>query len=369
MKFQAIISKCEWCQADYVKGKQSAKYCSLKCAQSFSNEKKRLDSQVEFLKDHGEDPNMPTCKECGWKAFDLTTHITKFHKIPMKDYYVKHKCTTLDVLHEDRRKERSDRKAGDKNPFYQHDGKFSHVSKNCVTYVGLSDEEKEKQIKEVQLKQAEGRENGEGYTTRLDYWINKGFTESEARVQLRNRQRTFSLDICVMKYGQEEGNKKWLSRQQIWLESYYDKSEEELQDIFRRKNLITNNTSKPALKLFETLNHPTAQYEDGFDNREGIISTLSGTKYSVDYCIPEDNLIIEFYGDLWHANPLLYEPEEHPIYWSTTSKSAEEIWENDLKKVNRLINSGYRVLVVWEHDWKTKPEETIKRCKDFLGLV
>lgn len=368
MKITGLLRVCGWCGSEFTNGKRSAIFCSHKCALASSNEKGRLKAQEEFLIEHGHDENMPICKECGWKAFDLTTHITKFHKIPMKDYYKKHNCDSSSILHEERRLDRSQRKQGDKNPFYNHGGKFSHVSKNCAAYEGLSDNETNQRIQEVLDKQADGRENGEGYTNRLEYWINKGFSEDEARVQLQNRQRTFSLDICIQKHGEEKGKEIWKKRQEVWQASYYDKTDEELQDMFRRKNIFTNGTSKPAHRLFKYLELSSAKYEDGADNREAVIATVSGKRYSVDYYLPYAKKIIEFYGDLWHGNPELYGADEHPIYWSLHSKTAEEMWANDKMKIDDIVNSGYQVLVVWENDFKTNQQATIQKCKDFLGI-
>lgn len=367
MKVTSIVGNCEWCGTEFAQGGKRAKFCSIKCAQSSSNEKNRLKKQEEFLIEHGADLEMPVCKVCGWKAFDLTTHITKFHKIPMKDYYKQFSCDTYSVLHPERREERSERKLGEKNPFFDHGGKFSAVSKNSVLYEGLSDKEKMIKIKEVQEKQKQGREEGEGYTTRLDYWIKKGFTEDEAHSMLHKRQRTFSLDICVAKYGEEEGFKRWKARQDIWLTSYYDKTEEELEDIFNRKGIRTHGTSTTAVTFFDRLRTPTCRYCDRKDNKEIVIKTELRA-YSVDYCEPEKKKVIEFYGDIWHANPILFEGEDYPIYWSTTAKSAQEMWETDKFKLAQLNAAGYDVLVIWELDWKQDPDKTIQRCKDFLGI-
>lgn len=202
----------------------------------------------------------------------------------------------------------------------------------------------------------------------MEYWINKGFSEEEAVIQLKNRQRTFSLDICINKHGEEKGKQIWLKRQELWQQSYYDKTDEEMESIFKRKNTFTNGTSKLALKLFKAVKHPTAKYEDGENNNEAVISTLSGKKYSVDFFVPEQNLIIEFHGDVWHGNPKLYEANDFPIYWATNPKPAQYLWDNDERKLTDITISGYTVLVVWELDLKQNYTETIQRCRDFLGL-
>lgn len=80
-----IVATCEWCKNEFtpkhIKKGLMPRFCCIKCNQSSCNENIRLKNQEEFVKEHGDDPLMPVCKECGWKAFDLITHITKFHKI------------------------------------------------------------------------------------------------------------------------------------------------------------------------------------------------------------------------------------------------------------------------------------------------
>lgn len=68
-----------------------------------------------------------------------------------------------------------------------------------------------------------------------DYYILRGFTEEEAIQKIADKQVTFSLDICIEKHGLEEGTKIWKLRQENWQNTLNSKSEEEKQDINRRK--------------------------------------------------------------------------------------------------------------------------------------
>jgi hypothetical protein len=73
-------------------------------------------------------------------------------------------------------------------------------------------------------------------TGNIEYWIKKGFDEEEAKLKVIERQSTFSKEICIKKYGEIEGLEKWQERQDKWLQSYNDKTAEELHDINRRKS-------------------------------------------------------------------------------------------------------------------------------------
>jgi hypothetical protein len=73
-------------------------------------------------------------------------------------------------------------------------------------------------------------------TTKLEYWVDKGYTEEEAKQKRKERQQTFSLDKCIEKYGEEKGKERWLERQEKWL-----------------KNNKKNNYSKISQELFISL--------------------------------------------------------------------------------------------------------------------
>ena len=71
-----------------------------------------------------------------------------------------------------------------------------------------------------------------------------------------------------------------------------------------------------------------------------------------------DKTIIECYGDYWHCNPEKYDENyKH----TKINKTAKEIWETDVKRKNILENAGYKYLVVWEKEWNTDKENTLKK--------
>lgn len=74
----------------------------------------------------------------------------------------------------------------------------------------------------------------------IEYWINKnGLSEYEARLKVAEVQTTFSLEICIEKYGEEEGFNRWKERQEKWLKSLDKKSGSEKERINSLKGRIT----------------------------------------------------------------------------------------------------------------------------------
>jgi hypothetical protein len=64
------------------------------------------------------------------------------------------------------------------------------------------------------------------------------------------------------------------------------------------------------------------------------------------------NIVIEFYGDLWHANPKLYPDDEQVL--NKVGLPAGDIRTKDKIKEEFLLSIGYKVLIVWEKEWALK---------------
>lgn len=90
---------------------------------------------------------------------------------------------------------------------------------------------------------------------------------------------------------------------------------------------------------------------------------IKGTVYYVDYFIKELDVAIEFYGDLWHANPEKYGPEDrcNPFNPGIT---ASEIWEIDKRRIEALKSIGVDTVVIWESDFKNKNWSTLKFLRE-----
>ncbi len=43
-----------------------------------------------------------------------------------------------------------------------------------------------------------------------------------------------------------------------------------------------------------------------------------------------------------------------------------EIWEKDNSKNNWLENRGYKMLTIWESEWRKFPDDTLDKCLKFL---
>lgn len=178
----------------------------------------------------------------------------------------------------------------------------------------------------------------------IDYWIQRGFNYQQAKEKVTERQTTFSLKICVKKYGETEGHKRFNERQLKWLINYKKSNFSKIsQDLFWS-----------LLEMVPSLKNDNiffATYKNGIKdnsgkNNEFRLNLISGVILP-DFFHLNLGKIIEFDGIYYHRN--------NP--------------ENTLREVKRdklIFESGYEVLHVSESEYKQNKEEVINKCIKFL---
>lgn len=86
--------------------------------------------------------------------------------------------------------------------------------------------------------------------------------------------------------------------------------------------------------------------------------------YLVDGLDAEAKVVVEFYGDVFHCNPRVFNNPER--YCSWISRTVGQQWARDRKRLAVLYRYGYRVVIVWESDWYGNRNIEIERVKDAL---
>lgn len=205
------------------------------------------------------------------------------------------------------------------------------------------------------------KNNPEKYTksnnTNIEYYLEKtnGNLE-EAEKLLKERQSTFSLKKCIEKYGEEEGLKRFNTRQEKWQNALNLKSLEEIERI-NRKKIFKNSYSRMSQELFWILYNKiindfkdiyfaTLQKEMHEKNNEYIHIFEDKSVAFLDFYIKDLKLIIEFDGVYWHSSP------EKQI--------------SDRIREQKLINDGYIIYRVSEKDWLDNKNNIIEGCLNFI---
>ena len=103
-------------------------------------------------------------------------------------------------------------------------------------------------------------------------------------------------------------------------------------------------------------------------NKEYKFITEAKKLYFYDYVIPDLKFCIEFNGDIYHANPTIYEETQRMSFPKRNAgRSAKDIWEYDANKIKNLHDEGFCVIIVWESEYKRNKRATILKCVEKIN--
>ena len=85
-----------------------------------------------------------------------------------------------------------------------------------------------------------------------------------------------------------------------------------------------------------------------------------------DILLTETNILIEVQGDYWHANPILYNPDDI-VNYGKRKITAEDRWAEDVKKAKIADNYGYIVIMIWEYDIKKNKNDITNFVRNILA--
>ena len=195
----------------------------------------------------------------------------------------------------------------------------------------------------------------------------KKFGWTKEQFQKYNNSRAITLKNLIKKYGEDEGIRIW--------EQYKDKQREScsknyfLKTYGEEEGLRKWNNWQERKSKF----HRTSIIADEFFSMLGkyyegneIYSYSANSKefrvesFNLDYYDKTLNVVVEFNGDFWHANPdKNINPER---FENKCGLTIEEKWKKD-KIRNEFIESylNTKVFVVWEKDFRKNKEECVRK--------
>lgn len=333
-----IIKNCEICNTQYEAKMSKSKYCSPKCKNKSDREKlkNRLNSP-EAIEKHNkkydglaEGYDYLTCPECNKRLEEFGINHVKMHGYKtLKEFlnkygFEKSKC-----------RKRCDSVKGDKNPGYQHGGKFSPFSDKSEYHT-------KEQIEEAKKKAADRiRENP---TNRLENWIEKFDGDVDKAKEAYHWRQSNGLKKMIHLYGEEEGTRRHADRNERWLNNFprlnYSKISQEL--FWEIYNQLPKSTYR-----FATFDNGIRTTDDSI-NLELTLNVGRKKAFVPDFIDTETNKIVEFDGWYWHTQCPTRDPEQ--------DKLRDEL----------LINNGYQILRIAECDYLGDKQGIIKQCLQFL---
>lgn len=116
------------------------------------------------------------------------------------------------------------------------------------------------------------------------------------------------------------------------------------------------NRSKTEIEFFNDL-------EKVIDCKEKETIRIGNKWYLPDVLIQKDGIIIEYFGDFWHANPEIYKSSDIVHH----NFVAKEIWNHDEKRIKDLENVGYKVIIIWESEYLKNKQQILDSLDNLIN--
>lgn len=177
----------------------------------------------------------------------------------------------------------------------------------------------------------------------IEYWLNLGLPENEAQEKLSNHQTTFSLSICIEKYGEEEGKRRWLERQEKW-----------------HKSFKKSNFSKISQELFWEISRKLKNLNFIYFAELGVDKTPDYSGANNEYRLKLDRVLLPDFIDIENKKIIEFDG----VYWhGEVGKGNKSRGE---EKIEIYISNGYEVLSVCENDYRKNKNFILEQCLNFL---
>ncbi|MCK9575400.1 MAG: hypothetical protein M0R51_05535 [Clostridia bacterium] len=198
----------------------------------------------------------------------------------------------------------------------------------------------------------------------ITWWTSKGYNEFDA---IKEQQKFYKEKYSVTRKNCPSYDNMMKNRQNTWA----SKSSEERAEINKTRGktfdeLVQKFGIKKALSIidkrnaaFKTKNWSKIS-KQCFIKIEKLIADkcyyaeneklfyVNKKRYYADFSYK--NIIIEFNGDIFHANPDIYTATDHPNPYAP-HLTAQDIWLNDMKRKTAFESAGFSYYVIWENDY------------------
>lgn len=214
-----------------------------------------------------------------------------------------------------------------------------------------------------------------------EFYLKHGITEDEANNEISKYQSILSIKSSKFKdHSHSINSKEKISKK---LKEYWDENDDRrlLNSTFT-KNKVQQEIKKYGKNEWLRRNFGNKRNSTGrVSNLERsvqqyLIESINSVSYKFNKFIPNtsyvadilinDKLIIEVYGDYWHANPEKYKFDEC-IKYPGGIFTAKYQWDRDQIRINNLKDLGYKILVIWQNDWIKNSNEIKEQINKFIN--
>lgn len=172
-----------------------------------------------------------------------------------------------------------------------------------------------------------------------NFFKHKGFLEVQHNGYIRK------YGMSKSEYHSQRVSKLWSSltveERNIWLEkSIHSKSaQRKLRGVLGSKGESRISDMLNSLEITHTRQY-SIEYRDQCSKKR---------RFFYDIYIPQLNLIIEYNGDFWHANPRIYNANDIMAYPGGPI-TAKERWQAEANKLDLAKKTNHNIIVIWESE-------------------
>ncbi|NDF16565.1 MAG: hypothetical protein EB079_01155 [Verrucomicrobia bacterium] len=193
----------------------------------------------------------------------------------------------------------------------------------------------------------------------------------EEKFKEYNKSRSVTLENLINRHGEDIGlniwkrycdKQKYSTSVEYFIGKYGTSKGIEIYENFCKKRLHGAGYSIVSKELFDCVLNRIPNFKAYYADNEWYYYDKENKKYYlIDFYIKELNVGIEFQGDIWHANPKKYKPNDKP-YPFQKDLMAKEIWEKDRIKNDFLKTKLNKLIIIWESDlYKEGIEQTVNK--------
>lgn len=190
-----------------------------------------------------------------------------------------------------------------------------------------------------------------------EYWINKGFSEEEAKNIIYSKMNHNNLKFLISKYGETEGSRRFNKRQEKYKQTCKNKSPEEMREWnIKKVSKQPQRVSKSSIKFFDEclnrLQKEGIKFKKVYYNENEWDFWDYETKriYFYDFCIPEIKILIEYNGIMYHPKYWMMPEEELKLWNSPYKVNGITQRDIDIRKETLAKERGFRFLTIWEDE-------------------
>jgi hypothetical protein len=192
----------------------------------------------------------------------------------------------------------------------------------------------EKQIMEIIKDENYGFTNYWLYDNKYDFYEDK---KCNINNEILNLLDMHGIVICTSEFKKERdyNNNNFYF---VLPHPYFNK----MKDICKLKRIkqIGIKTSNKELECFEVLK---LEYDDLQQQFK-----IPNTRYHADYYSKNNNLVIEFLGDIFHGNINIYPKEK---FNKTLGKTYGQMNIETFKRFDNIHKNKFNIKYIWENDW------------------